>query len=697
MPATQENRSMRISTPLEDNTLLLTMFSGIEGLSIPFSFGLTLESESNSLAFDQIIGENVTVSLGEDESTARFFNGIISRFSQDTGAGESQGGHTLARYSATLVPWFWLLTKTTNSRIFQEMSVPDIVEEIFTEKGFNDFRMDLDGTYEPKEYCVQYAETDFNFVSRLLEQEGIFYFFEHGNGEHIMVMGDSPDHHNPCPNHELVQFRPLGTGENVQEAVITDLDKMQEIRIGKYTVNDFNFENPSTDLVVGIESQISLGPGDRERYDYPAEYKTRAEGERLANIRLQAEEVLATTFMGASHCINFSNGCKFELSGHYRSEMNDQSYVLTSVNHGANEPAGTSGGEGGGGGGFTYNNNFTCVPSDTPYRPLLVTPKPMIPGVQTAIVVGPSGDQIHTDEHGRIKVQFPWDRARQFNENSSCWIRVSQSMAGTGWGSMFLPRIGQEVIVDFLESDPDRPIVTGCVYNGNNTPPYTLPDEKTKSTLKTISVPDSGGVNEIRFEDKADEEQLFIQAQKNLDTRAKYKSREYVGEKRHLIVIEDQLEKVDGDKHLAVGGDHKEKVSGTISIQAESGDILQKTGGNFALDAASEVHIKAGTSVIIEAGSQISLKVGSNFVNISASGVDIVGAMVKINSGGSAGSGSGCSPDFPDDPEEADTADPGAESELPDLTPDEVGATELTPQAITFRRAAARGTPLCET
>ncbi|OQY08389.1 MAG: hypothetical protein B6I22_00830 [Desulfobacteraceae bacterium 4572_123] len=502
MPPTQENRSMRITTPLEDNDLLLTMFSGTEGLSIPFSFELSLVSESNSIAFDQIIGGNITVSLGEEDSNARFFNGIVSRFSQDTGAGESDGGHSLARYSATIVPWFWLLTKTTDSRIFQNMSVPDIIEQVFSEKGFNDCRMDLDGTYDPKEYCIQYAETDFNFISRLMEQEGIFYFFEHGDGEHIMVMGDTPEKHPQCPNQEQVRFRPLGSGENVQEAVVTDLDKMQEIRIGKYTVNDFNFKIPSTDLLVEAESQISLGPGEREIYDYPAEYKTRAEGERLANIRLQAEEVRTTTFRGASHCIDFSNGYKFDLISHYRSEMNEQSYVLTTVTHGANEPVGTSGG--GSGGGFSYSNHFTCVPYDVPYRPMTVTPKPMLTGVQTAIVVGPSSEEIHTDEYSRVKVQFPWDREGRRNENSSCWIRVSQPWAGAGWGAMFIPHVGQEVIVNFVEGDPDRPIITGRVYHGTNMPADALPAEKTKSVIR------SRKDNDIVIEDKEGDKHIHI-------------------------------------------------------------------------------------------------------------------------------------------------------------------------------------------
>ncbi len=691
MPITQENRMLRIASPLDDNTVVLSGFSGNEGLSIPFSFELNLVSESDSIAFDEIIGGNITVSIGAEEDSARFFNGIVSRFSQDCGTGDAG----LARYSATVVPWFWLLSKTSNSRIFQEKSVPEIVEEVFTEKEFNDFRMDLDGTYEPKEYCVQYSETDFNFVSRLLEQEGIFYFFEHENGIHTMVLGDSPDKHPECPMNETVEFHSGSVGDSVHQDTINDLDKWQEIRIGKYTVNDFNFKLPNNDLLVGVENQTPLGPGPREVYDFPAEYETRAEGERLANIRMQAEEVRATSFSGSSACKGFTGGHKYELSGgHYRDEMNEQVYVLNSVNHVASEPFGGS--NTAAGSSFSYTNTFTCFPFEVPYRPAFITPKPMIPGVQTAIVVGPAGEQIHTDEHGRVKVQFPWDRSRQFNQDSSCWIRVSQTLAGTGWGAMFLPRIGQEVIVDFIVGDPDRPIITGRVYNGLNTPPYSLPDEKTKSTLKTISVPDTGGTNELRFEDKAGKEQVFIHAEKDMDTRVKDKNREFSGGSRHLIVSGDQLEKVGGDKHLTVKGDHKEKVDGVISQEA-TGDFHQKTGPLYALDSLQEIHLKAGIKVIIDAGIEISLEAGGSFIDIGPGGVTIQGLMVNINSGGSAGSGSGSSPDSPDEPEEADTTDPGLESELPDLTPAEVAASQrITPQAITFSQAAENGTPFCE-
>ena len=689
---TQENRTMVIGSVLsdiEESTLVLTEFSGTEAISRPFSFELGLVSERNDISFQDIIGTNVTVSIALADGNFRFFNGIISRFMHNAAAEEAETSEYLAHYSATMVPWLWLLTLTKNSRIFQSMSVPEIVETIFIEKGFSDFRIELN-RYEPKEYCVQYAETDFNFISRLLEQEGIFYFFEHENGKHTMVIADSSTHHKDCPHQEDARFHPIS---DLDEDVITELNKMQELRVGKYTVNDFNFETPLTDLKVDAASQVRLGSGEREWYSYPAEYGTRAEGERIANIRMQAEEARITTLSGTSCCRAFTPGYKFFLSGHYRDELNNKPYVLTSVSHHITEPAGGSLSDMMG---MKYTNRFTCIPFDVPYRPPLLTEKPLISGVQTAIVVGPKGEEIYTDKYGRIKVQFPWDREGKYDENSSCWIRVSQTWAGSGWGTIYIPRVGQEVLVEFIESDPDRPIVTGSVYNGINMPPYSLPDEKTKASLKSMSSPEGNGFNEIRFEDKDGKEQIFIHAENAHDVRVKGTSREFVGGKRHLIVEDDQLEKVKGDKHLAVLGDHNEAVTGTISVRA-SGDVQTEAGNNYAIKSGMEIHINGGVKVVMEAGMQLSLKAGASFIDIGPAGISIQGPLVNINSGGAPAVGAGCFPQDPLEPEEADVADPGQAQELHQPpSKEEIEKTSIAPNAVVFKNAAKTGTPFCE-
>jgi len=416
------------------------------------------------------------------------------------------------------------------------------------------------GAYDKKDYCVQFRETDFNFVSRLLEQEGIYYFFEHEDGKHTMVLGDSPDGHNPCPHQESARYHQISAGSRLDEDVIVSLLKTQEIRIGKYTVNDYNFETPTADLKVEVDCQIPLGPGEREIYDYPAEYSARTDGDRLANIRMQGEEAKITTITGTSNCKAFTSGYKFNLTGYYRHEMNDASYVLVSISHNATEPAGSSGGESA----ATYNNNFYCIPFDVPFRPPLVTPKP-IGSVQTAVVVGPKGEEIYTDKHGRVKVQFHWDREGKKDENSSCWIRVSQPWAGTGWGAMFIPHIGHEVIVEFVEGDPDRPIITGRVYHGTNMPADKLPEEKTKSVIRSWQDND--------------------------------------------IVIEDK----DGDKHI-----HLKQACGNEIIMHEgtpSIDIKQACGNEILMRDGSGIQIRdqAGNEVVLDsAGAFLRLHSPSN-------------------------------------------------------------------------------------
>jgi type VI secretion system secreted protein VgrG len=335
---------------------------------------------------------------------------------------------------------------------------------------------------------------------------------------------------------------------------------------------------------------------------------------------------------------------------------------------------------------FSYANNFTCIPFDTPYRPPRNTPKPEVRGTQTAIVVGPAGEEIYPDKYGRVKVQFHWDRKGKRNEDSSCWIRVAQLWAGSGWGAMYIPRIGQEVVIDFLEGDPDRPIIIGCVYHGNNMPPYPLPNDKTKSGIKSDSSLGGGGFNEIRFEDKKGEEQLFFHAEKNHDIRVKNDTFEWTGNDRHLIIKNEQFDLVEKDKHLSVKGNYNEKVDGIISIKGEM-DMQEKVGMKYALDAGQEIHLKAGMNIIIEGGTNISLSAGGSFITIGPAGVDISGMMVKINSGGSAGSGSGSSPEAPKLPKEADKADPGKKSPPP----------QAQAQAATLKSAAKSGMPFCDT
>src|SRR5919198_2545377 len=463
----QEKRFIAIDTPLGEDVLLLQGFTGSEGISRLFSFDLNLLAETSSIAFNKIVGQRVTIRIDLADESKRYINGFISRFAQ------SGSDRRFTHYQAEMVPWLWFLTRTADCRIFQNMTVPDIITKIFKDLGFTDFKNMLEGTFEPREYCVQYRETDFNFVSRLMEQYGIFYFFEHEEKKHTLVLANSPNAHRPCPGQEKARCEQL-VGAVDEEDVVTSCSMEQELRPGKYALTDYNFETPSTSLAVNVASTVTVGGnGKYEVYDYPGEYLKKGQGERLVKLRMEEEEAPHVVASGAGTCRAFTPGYRFDLVGHYAPKM-DKCYVLTDVQHVAS--LGDSYAEGrGGNGAASYSNHFTCIPYDVPYRSPRVTPRPIVQGPQTAIVVGPGGEEIHTDKYGRVKVQFHWDREGKRNENSSCWIRVSHPWAGKGWGAVAIPRIGQEVIVDFLEGDPDQPIITGRVYNAEQMPPFGFP------------------------------------------------------------------------------------------------------------------------------------------------------------------------------------------------------------------------------
>lgn len=685
---TELKRFLNFLTPLGPDKFLLRSFSGEEGISELFHFHLDLLSEDPNVGFDDIVGKNVTLSVRLSATgTARYINGHVSRFSQ------LPGEERLTHYQAEVVPWLWFLTRTADCKIFQNMNVLDIVKKVFQDFNFTDFEDQTQKTYPKWEYCVQYRETAFNFVSRLMEQEGVFYFFKHENGKHTLVLGDVPSVHKPCPDQFRVMFdRSALLEARHEEDVVYGWKQEQEMRAGKYAVCDYNFETPATRLNTEVDSAINQGGNHRfEIYDYPGIYLNRGEGDTLAKVRIEEQEAVHALFYGESDCRTLASGFKFDLYGYERQDQN-ATYVLTHIAH-----SGEEGGFYSGQGSSTdssYKNTFTAIEAPVPFRPPRVAPKPLIHGTQTAVVVGPSGEEIYVDKYGRVKVQFHWDRLGKLDQASSCWIRVAEPVAGKGWGEVWTPRIGQEVVVSFLEGDPDRPLITGSVYNAVQMPPYTLPDEQTKSTFKSYSSKGGGGFNEIRFEDKKGSEQVFIHGERNLDVRVKNDRFEILGGESHLIVTKDQLELVKQDKHLYVKGDQNEKVDGTVSLKAGQ-NIQIKAGQNCALDAGQEIHLKAGMNLVIESGTALTLKVGGNFVNINSGGIFIKGSMVMINSGGSAGSGSGSSPETPKDAKEADTAKPGEKAAPPPLPPPPKPSSYSVP-AMVLKQAADSGAPFCD-
>ncbi len=623
MPYTQENRLLKLDTPLGADVLLLQGFTGRDGISELFKFNLDLLSTQDNIKFKSIIGQSVTIRvLLSDGSSERYFNGFVSRFAQ------SGPGAGVTNYQMEVVPWLWFLTRVADCRIFQNMTVPDILKKVFQSRGFSDFKNSLTGSYDPVEYCVQYRETDFNFISRLMEHNGIFYYFEHEDGKHTMVLADSSSAHQACPNQSSANYSESSGNTNAED-VVTGWQMEQELRTGKYSLTDYNFETPAANLMANEPTVVEVGGNTKfEIYDYPGDHLTQSQGGSVAKLRMQEEEASHVVISGSSVCRAFSSGYKFDLKEHYRDDMND-SYVLTEVQHVATVGSYSQGASDNP---AHYSNHFTCMPASVPFRPARVTPKPFVQGPQTALVVGKSGEEIWVDKYGRIKVQFYWDRQGQKDENSSCWIRVSQPWGGKGWGAMWIPRMGQEVVVSFVEGDPDRPLITGRVYNADQTVPYTLPDHQTVSTFMSRS--SKGGstanYNEIRFEDKQGNEQIFMNAERDMDQRVEVDSREFVGSNRHLNVGANQTENIGADKHMTVVGNHVESIGKNMSLTVAT-DLMESigtdrhlnVGNNLQENIATDQHVNIGSNLIENVGADLHLNIGGNRTEAVASNLDL--------------------------------------------------------------------------
>jgi len=707
----EDTRSLHLATPLGKDALQLLSFSGTEEISNLFFFELELISRDLAIKAEDIVGKNITVSIDIGENDRHYFNGFVQRF-----VGGSQSIEGIRRYHATMVPWLWFLTQRTDCRIFQDMTVVEVIEKVFTELGLTDFdKSRVSGEHPKREYWVQYRETDFNFVTRLMEEEGIYYYFKQENGKHTLWMADSSQGYAQCIEY-AVECPASDQAQTSFKPHIKDWSHQYQYRSGGWEHTDYNFKTPTTDLRSSEKTVVKFENASKlQVYDYPGRYGEKQFGKNLSRLRMEEIEADHNMVFGTSDCKSFSAGHRFKVGAHRIEAEKDKEYVLRRVTHHA---AGPSYESGQGAGESEYSNAFECIPSETAFRPPRMTPKPVIHGCQTAVVTGPSGEEIYVDKYGRIKVQFHWDRLGKKDENTTRWIRCKQIIAGNKWGFMAIPRIGQEVVVDFLEGDPDQPLITGCVYNDSQMPHYTLPDEKTKTYIKTNSSKEGKGHNELMFEDLAGEERVYIHAEKDMDVRVKNNSTERISGNRHQIIgwekdgnkggdqcemvyqdkhlnvkrnhiehiegnmqlligggegdngnldvmIEkDKAELVKGDSHLVVTGALNQKVSGGLSMQV-TGDSHTKSGGNIAQESGpmGEIHLKGGMKVIIEAGMQLSLKAAGGFIDIGPSGVTIQGIMVNVNSGGAAGSGSGCSPTAPKNAKKAAATQPASAHE----------------------------------
>lgn len=669
--------------------------SGVEGLSRLFDFDVELffdhhasGEEAADVPLADAVGLTATLEINSNWlEEPRKIHGMVAEFEQLDRTVES------TRFRARVVPRVEKLLHATDCRIFQEKDAKTIITEVLEAHGFRDgqdFDFRVSDAPPVREFCCQYQETDWAFVSRLLEEEGLFYFFDHADGKDLLVIGDAYAVHPPIPGTLALPYYDVNRGVSDQESIY-DFRYSGRVRTGKVRLRDWDYQaaGGAAATVEAEKEGSDSATASLIAYHFPGGYREASpRGGNLAELRQQELASDRETGAGASNCLRMSAGFYFELEGSHRPENNGR-YVITELVHhselGQRDVQAAEEGLATDQRVTEYQNEFRCLKRETPFRPRRVTPKPLIHGVQMAMVVGPSGEEIYTDDRGRIKVKFPWDRSDD-QEASSCFIRVGQLWGSANYGAMFIPRIGMEVIVAFENGDPDRPLVVGTVYHG--TPPHALVANKTKSTIKTKSSPDGDGFNEFTFEDKKDSEQIYIHAQKDLkvdvlndETRVvKHDQIETVENDVTVLVKHNRTEKVEADEVVEVVGNRTETIGGdeTVSVtgnreetvegnftHAVQGDLSEAVEGNAtyaitgdhatAIDGGAtleiggdwgvtvsgaatqeitkELGIKA-KEVMIEADTKITLKVGSNSIELSSSGITIKGSAVKIEASG---------------------------------------------------------------
>lgn len=637
----QDKINFTLETALGADVLSVASFEGFEEISRGYRYSLNVYATTGDLSLKDVVGNAATLNILRPGEEPVWISGIVTRFSQTSSATD------LTNYRLVIEPWTWFLTHRSNCRIFQEMSVPDILKDIFDGAGFSGNYIDeLSESYQPRVYCVQYRETDFNFVSRLMAQEGIYYYFRYEDGEHKLVLTDSVNSIQTIPDEELpylLAHKGSGTNEG-----ITVFKAEQSVRPSIVTLREYDFTQPSTTQEVVAEQ----GSGN-ELYDYPGEYNVREDGERYAKVKLEAAQYDGLTYYGEASTRRLSCGRTFTLTEYPLEELNE-SYLLLNVSIRGEQGEHDS----------TFTCSFKAISADVPFRPRSTAVKPVVNGIQTALVVGPDGEEIYVDNYGRIKVQFHWDREGTYTDTSSCWVRVAQGVAGKNWGTIFHPRIGQEVVVQFIEGDIDRPLVTGSLYNEEHMPPYELPANASQSVIKTRSTKEGepDNFNEIRFEDLKDSEHILIHAEKDFMREVENDETITIGNNRSKTIEVDETivvknnrsttievdealtingnrtETIEGDDSLALTGSREEKVDGdnTVTIAGNAtlssdGNVEQTAGGELTSESGTAMTIAAGTALTIEAGTELVLKCGGAEIKMGAAGtIEISGLDVTV-------------------------------------------------------------------
>ncbi|HNE01602.1 MAG TPA: type VI secretion system tip protein TssI/VgrG [Plasticicumulans sp.] len=625
MPITQANRPVTVSCSLGTDKLLLRRLHGRERLGRLFEYELELASEDFAIDPAGLLGKPLGVELELPSGDgSRWFHGIVASF------GQSGSDGRIATYRVRLRPWFWLLTHCSDCRIFQAKSVPDIVKQVFENLGFADYELKLNGSYAPREYCVQYRETDFDFVSRLLEKEGIFYYFRHEDGRHVLVLVDDNASLAAQPGYEEVPYFPPDQLGRRPRDHLWAWSQALSVQTSALTLNDFDFERPSAQLLAA--SSASGPAAGYKRYDYPGAYTQTSPGEHYARTQLEALRTRAAECRFTGDARGLSCGALFTLSGCPNDKLNIE-LLITSAEYRLTQDAYHSGPNAGK---LDFELDIAAQDNQLPFRSEPLTPPAQVLGPQTAIVVGPAGEEIFTDKYGRVKVHFHWDRYDGQDEHSSCWIRVAQVWAGKGWGGMMIPRIGQEVVVDFLEGDPDRPLITGRVYNGEQPVPFALPANATQSGWRSRS--SKGGstanCNEIRMEDLKGSEELFIHAEKdelheveNDQTLSVGHDRsETTGRDRTLVVGRDKSETVDRHKTVHIVGNHVERIDMNMEVSVAS-NLTETVGINYSETVGAAMELTVGGLLNIAVGAAMSEEVGLQKT-------DVVGGAHSVTIGG---------------------------------------------------------------
>lgn len=656
-----EQREARIKPEVEGVAFRLVTLRGREELSRLFRYDLELLSEDADIKLKTLLGTKMHVEIDAQDGTRRDIHGRVAHAAMVGTDGP------YACYRVSLVPWLWFLDRKRDSRIFQKQTVLDIVKKVLEgHPDIADFDPQATETYETREYCVQYRETDFNFVSRLLEEEGIYYFFRHSASAHTLVYVDAPNKHTAKPKYDTVPYFPPQDHRRRERDHLDSWLATARVRPGKATLKAFDFENPRTDLTAVETAPLKHQQDAFEVYDYPGGYVKLSHGDQLARIWLEEQQADHLRSQGSGNAIGLACGAKFKLDGYPRKDQNIDYLIVAADCRVALEDPRTKSAAGQD---EPYRCAIEAMDLKIPFRPARTTPRPTVQGPQTAMVTGPSGEEIYTDKYGRVKLQFHWDREGKNDENSSCWVRVSQTYAGTGWGSIMIPRVGQECIVDFLEGDPDQPIITGRVYNALAMPPYGLPGSATQSGLKSNSSKGGGGSNELRFEDKKGQEQVYFHAQKDYESVVEHDETRHVknnrvakvdvnedvkvGANRTRVVAANETvkiggnfdQKTDGNYIYDLGGNRTFKIGGNDDESTKGNQTVSVTGnqevstkGNALLTVKANREVSATANYKLEAlavevtgKTSIQLKVGGSFVKIDPSGVTIFGPIVKLN------------------------------------------------------------------